>query len=141
MANWTTLVLVPFAVVGIAMLVAIPFHLSFLPKPGVIVIFDVLIGVVMWFARVPQLQEKKLVQTGTAVGGTVVESQSVREKTTMYTVTFAFKLTDGTEIKKRGVVSAGAFGKISPGQAVTVLYDSGNPQDALIYECCQYEAL
>jgi hypothetical protein len=137
--DWTALVLLPFAVVGIAMLIAIPFHLSFLPKPGVIVVFDLLIGIFLGFVQIPLMQEKKVVQTGIATPGNILDSASYRQKTTMYAVTFAFKTSDGTELQKRAVVSAVAFEKVTAGQAVTVLYDPASPQNAVIYECCQYQ--
>ena len=87
------------------------------------------------------VRKRRLVSEGTPAIGTVVAHREVRGKSPRYLITFSFKISDGTEMRKEVSVGRGAYNRAYVGSPLTVLYDPAKPWRAIAYEYCDFEVL
>jgi ribosomal protein S8E len=81
---------------------------------------------------------KRLVRSGTAVFGRVVEIKVSPRPGAPRQIFYEYRSGAGDKIVANDIITGSA--KISQGQEVVVLYDPANPRRAILYDFCDFRA-
>jgi hypothetical protein len=108
---------------------------------GFTVFWDAFLVLFISLMVVPLLREKRLISQGTPAAGTITGHHLIRGKSTAYSITYRYHISDGTEINGRKMVTRTLYNSAVIGSAVTVLYDPAKPKRSVPYEFSNYEVV
>jgi hypothetical protein len=147
-AEWVELGTRKSTPVRVKVFFGLPYALLPVPSAGANLIAHLVVaiaspigaGFIAWLVYGQDFRDRRLVRSGRAVPGIIINRRVTGSRSTGRHVSFEFVLPGGIPTTGEMQTDAWAYARCAVGDDVTVLYDSDHPDRSTIYELCTYES-